>query len=85
MGPGQYKDHTNNDLLEKARETYNVYHIHINHNDCELKNWKETMGSNLIVIDRPEDVSKEIVEIITKNKTQLAKSSKNIVPEAIIL
>lgn len=74
MGDGQYEDFSSAVLLDMAREKYNVFHLHIKETSAgrrseTINGWKQLMGDNLIVIDRHEEVSKVIVDIITKFST----------------
>lgn len=82
MGDGQYEDFSAPQLLEKAREKYNVYHLHIsegsNGNRREvIDGWKQLMGDNLIIVENHQDVSKIIPEII-KNNLGIKKEIKKI-------
>ena len=72
MGPGQYQDFSQVELLDKARETYNVYHLHLlqgsnGRNQKVQDGWKQLMGENLIIIDRKEDVSDVISKTVIDN------------------
>lgn len=72
MGPGQYRDFSQVELLDKARETYNVYHLHLlqgynGRNQKVQDGWKQLMGENLIIIDRKEDVSDVISKTVIDN------------------
>jgi len=69
MGDGQFQDYDAAELLSKARETYNVYHIHVRegHNGSRqevIDSWKQLMRDNLIIAERHQDISKIIAEII---------------------
>lgn len=80
MGDGQYETYSANVLLDKAREKYNVFHLHIRQTGAgsrqiTIDGWKQLMGDNLIVIDRYEDVSNAITDIIVK-KAEVSKSVK---------
>jgi hypothetical protein len=71
MGEGQYDNITASELLDKAREKYNVYHLHIKQTRAgsipsTVDNWKQLMQDSLVVIERHEDVAKTIANIITK-------------------
>lgn len=78
MGDGQYDDFTSAQLLEKARETFNVYHLHIkegsngNRQDV-MDGWKQLIGENLIIVEDHKDVSTIIADIVTKNTKQESK------------
>lgn len=72
MGDGQFETYSASILLDKAREQYNVYHLHIKQTVAgsrteTINDWKQLMGDNLILIDRHEDVSTVIADLITKN------------------
>ncbi len=60
-------------LLDKAREKYNVYHIHLkegsNGSRQDVMNgWKQLMGDNLIIIDDKRNVADAISKIIVPQK-----------------
>lgn len=72
MGKGQYKNYHASVLLDKARELYHVYHLHIKQTAAgreqrTMDGWKQLMGDNLIIVDRHEDISKIIPQIVSKN------------------
>jgi len=72
MGQGQYNSFSNVELLDKAKEKYNVYHFHLmqgsnGKSSHVMDGWKQLMGDNLIIIKRKEEVSTKIAEIVTKN------------------
>jgi hypothetical protein len=69
MGDGQYEDFSATQLLDKAREKYHVYHLHIKETGAgsrqtTIDDWKQLMGDNLIVVERHTDVSKIIAETV---------------------
>ena len=71
MGKGQYnKQYTAAELLDKAREKYNVYHLHIRETSAgsrskTIDGWKQIIGDNLIVIDNHREVSDAIIRTVT--------------------
>lgn len=73
MGEGQYEeDYTAVELLDKAKEKWNVYHLHISETGAgsrrsTVDGWKQLMGDNLIVIQRHGDVPITIAKIVTEN------------------
>lgn len=72
MGNGQYDNFSATVLFDKAREKYNVYHLHIRETGAgsrqeTIDGWKQLIGDNLILVERHEDVSRIISEIITKS------------------
>lgn len=82
MGDGQYGDLTSAELLEKAQEKYNVYHLHIKQTRAgsiqkTIDDWYQLMGDNLIVIERHEDVSKKITEIVLQHKSDIIEEKKS--------
>lgn len=85
MGDGQYSDTTASELLEKAREKYDVFHLHIlqgsRGNDKHTKDgWTELMGDNVLFVQNKEDVAQIIADkVVEISKTQGA-SVKVVVP-----
>jgi hypothetical protein len=78
MGDGEYSNYSAYDLLQKAREKYHVYHLHIKETSTgsrveTINGWRELIGDNLIVINRHEEVSGVI------SKTILNHSEKTII------
>jgi hypothetical protein len=72
MGAVQSDNYTATDLLDKAKEMYNVFHLHImqgsNGTRREVMDgWKQLMGDNLIIVERREDVAKVIAGIVSKS------------------
>lgn len=68
MGSGEYADYTVFELLDKARQTYDVYHIHVNH-DNEMRGhnvsvWKELLGDSLLEVDDYREIPKLIASTI---------------------
>jgi hypothetical protein len=73
MGDGQYEDFTAARLLEKARERYDVYHVHVKETTAGsrpefVEGWKQLMSSNLIVVERSKDIAQAIADIVLKGK-----------------
>jgi hypothetical protein len=72
MGPGQYNDFSAFELLDKAKEKYNVFHLHVVEGSSGrfmhvIDGWKEIIGDNLIIVEDTRDIPKIISEIIIKN------------------
>jgi hypothetical protein len=70
MGEGAQAGFTDKELLEEAQKTYHVYHLHILQGAAgkrSLGYWKELLGDNCIAIANHEDVSKVIVDIVTRS------------------
>lgn len=93
MGDGQYDNLDINILLEKVREMYYTYHIHLRQgsngrNQRVMDGWKQLMGENLIILDDYKDIPQTIAEIVSSNvaKHTVNKTKINKVePEEIIL
>jgi hypothetical protein len=82
VGDGQYENFSAAQLLEKAQEKYQVFHIHVSstgqgRRQETIDGWKQLMGDNLLVVDRAEDVARAITEAITNN------SSSESVPTSV--
>ena len=65
-------DYSAAELLEKARETYNVYHIHVREtrngkNQSVVDGWKQVLGENLIEVQDSSEIAGLIAEIVVKN------------------
>jgi hypothetical protein len=71
MGEGQYSDYTSDFLLEKAREKYHVFHLHIKQTGAgsrqtTINEWKQLMGDGLIIVEDKNDVAAIIADTILK-------------------
>lgn len=71
MGKGQHRNHHAFELLDKAREKYHVYHLHIKETSAGSQKttqdgWKQLMGDNLILVDRHTDIARIIPETVAK-------------------
>lgn len=71
MGKGQHQNYHASVLLDKARERYHVYHLHIKETSAGSQQstqdgWKQLMGDNLIMVDRYNEIAKIIPEIVSK-------------------
>ncbi len=87
MGEGQYEDVTASELIDKAREKYNVYHIHVREGSNGsrqevIDGWKQLMGENLIIAERHQEISNLIADIINKGNK---KESNTVKEDDIIL
>jgi len=74
MGDGQHEDYPSSVLYDKARQLYNVYHIHIKETSSGsrrsvMDGWQQLLSDNLKVADRHEDVSDIISDTITNIHT----------------
>jgi hypothetical protein len=71
MGDGQYENSQASELLDRARKTYNVYHILIKQGSAGSRqdthdSWKQLLGDSLIIAEKYQDTSKFIAETIKK-------------------
>ena len=69
MGEGQYDDFTAANLLEKAREKYHVFHLHVAETSAgsrpeTVNGWKQMMQDNLIIVKNHEDIPRVMAETI---------------------
>jgi hypothetical protein len=69
MGDGQYGNYSDADLLEKAREKYNVFHIHIRETGAgsraaTVDGWKQLIQDNLLIAERKTDVAAIIADVV---------------------
>ncbi len=86
MGDIQYKTEDSSILLDRAREMYNVYHLHIKQTGSGsrqkvMDSWKQTLNDNLIIIDRHEDISRIIPEIVCNQENFNIPQEDNISEE----
>ena len=73
MGDGQYDDIPSTVLLDKAREKYDCYHLHVKQgsngqSQSVMDGWKQLMGKNLILVDNSKDIPRIMTDIITTKK-----------------
>ena len=71
MGKGQHKNYLATELLDKAREHYHVYHLHIKETASGKEQqtqdgWKQLMGDKLILVERHNEIAKIIPDIVAK-------------------
>jgi len=79
MGKGEFKDTLANELLDKAKETYNVYHILIEEGSAgrdkeTLDSWKQLMKGNLIICEDYKKVPEIIAKTIVKHSSIKTKT-----------
>jgi len=84
MGEGQYESFHAATLLDKARESYHVYHLHIKQTyagsmQATMDGWKQLLGDHLIILENHEEVSAILPEIIAQ-VTHADTSTANIDP-----
>jgi hypothetical protein len=80
MGDGQYENFSVGKLLKKARETYDVYHVHVmatmaGSRQETVNGWKRLMGENLLIANSPEDIAGIIADTVLKHKTSATSTS----------
>ncbi|CAK8721687.1 von Willebrand factor type A domain-containing protein [Candidatus Electrothrix aarhusensis] len=92
MGDGQYTSYHAATLLDKARESYNVYHLHIKQTYAgsmqeTMDGWKQLLGDHLIVLENHEEVSTVIPEIIADvtHEESVATGTPSVSKTKIIL
>jgi len=72
MGDGQYSDITSAELLDKARETYEVFHLHMLQGSKGLRpevqdGWKQLLGDDhVIMVQDKADVAQIIADTVLK-------------------
>jgi hypothetical protein len=72
MGPGQYPDNIHAlSVLEKARESYHVYHIHVKETYAGsrsefISGWRDIMKQDLVIVEHHSDIPKKIAEIVAE-------------------
>jgi hypothetical protein len=71
MGKGQYSDATAAELLDKAREKYECYHLHIsqgyNGSSKRVKDgWKQLMGDHVVYVQNHNQVAGTIAQIVSE-------------------
>ena len=72
MGTSQASTLSSAELLEKARETYEVYHFHVKQGSNGrrqdvMDGWTQLIGrDNLLIVDRYQDIPGKIADIVTQ-------------------
>jgi len=72
MGDGEFVDYSAAELLELARKSYHVFHVHIQGTyGAQMYKpepaWREMLGDNLLIAENGKDVARVIKEAITRN------------------
>ena len=80
MGDGQYGDVTAAELLSKASEKFNVYHLHVSQTTAgsrrtTIDGWKQLLGDRLIMIERQTDVPAVIADTVLRDITAATEAS----------
>ena len=94
MGEGQYGDLTASELLEEARKTYNVFHIHVRATRTGRRKetadgWKELMQEDLLIADSPDEISAlitdKIMSYVEESPLEAPTSDNNSTTPEVIL
>ncbi len=88
MGDGQYQDFTSAILLDKAREMYDVYHLHVTQTNAgsqmvDQGGWKQLMGDNLILVNDVKSISKIISDIVVEKSKSLINNFPFIMQDTL--
>ena len=70
MGKDVQGNYSDQNLLNLAKEKYDVYHIHINHNGGDRRAeayWKDLLNENCIIVDDYEEVGNTISDLVVRN------------------
>ena len=73
IGPGQYQSFSAFDLLNKAQETFHVYHLNISETASGRRasvkdGWKQLLADNFIDVQSKTQVAEIIASIILRNE-----------------
>lgn len=92
MGDGQYSDASASELLDAARERYEVFHLHILQGSAGLRSkegWIQLMGDNVLFIQNKEDVAQiiadKVLEIVKSQGTTTVLTDSKDKPEEMML
>lgn len=69
MGQSTQVSYSDKELLSKAQEKYNVFHLHVMKGSAghrSLGYWKELLGDNCITVDDHTEISQKIADIVVK-------------------
>ncbi|MCW5211787.1 hypothetical protein VU04_02625 [Desulfobulbus sp. TB] len=90
MGNGQHEPFYATTLLDKARQSYHVYHLHIKQTYAgsmqeTMDGWKQLLGDHLIILEDHQEVSTVLPQIIadvmhegSTSDTSMDSGTKNI-------
>jgi hypothetical protein len=89
MGAGQYSDATAAELLERARQKYEVYHLHIletgaGSSRSTQDGWKQLMGDNVIFIQGKEQVAQVIADKVVEIVAAQDENPSTIAPPEVL-
>jgi len=84
IGNGDIKTFTDKEILQKAQEKWNVYHIMPGKETSGARAyWKELLGQNLIWVDSSEQVALAIRDIVIANTNQTI--DLNIIAQDVVI
>jgi hypothetical protein len=87
MGEPQAQDYSTLELLDKARENYNVYHLHLRQGSNGrrqdvIDGWKQLMGNEgLVVVEDYREIPKKIAEIVSAHAGVAYPADEQAVPD----
>jgi hypothetical protein len=81
LGEGEYSNFSAVQLLDKARELYNVFHVHMKctcsgQSALTINGWKELLGDNLLIANYVQDVPILIANTISLNNQNVIVESR---------
>jgi len=84
MGSSEASTFTSAELIAKAKETYNVYHLFVGHSSDVYNGWAEVLGENCIKVANITDIPKTIARIVFENVAVDKVSSYTAAPVATV-
>jgi hypothetical protein len=72
------KDYSDEELLKKAQEKWNVYHILLRDSSSAHTYWNRLLGVNCVKVSDYRNVAKVISEIVSKNTAKIAVPEENV-------
>jgi hypothetical protein len=86
MGAGQYDDFDSSFLLNKAREKYLTYHIHVKETNSGsrqevIDNWKQLMQDDCIVVNKYQEIPEVIAQKMVENLGEKLKKENTLIQQ----
>ena len=82
MGSAEAREYDSLELLEAARKSYNVYHLHLKQgsngrSERVMGGWKQLIGNDLIIVEDKYSIAQTIEKIIVEsvNKKEIFTNS----------
>lgn len=82
MGSAEAREYDSLELLEAARKSYNVYHLHLKQgsngrSERVMDGWKQLIGNDLIIVEDKYSIAQTIEKIIVEsvNKKEIFTNS----------